>query len=161
MRRKHSRRHLNLPGSMPRCASARQQRLAGRNAPHGVGRGGRSIAAMLLPMVLALAAISARSNPSVPNLPDPWAAAPAAMRHQAFNQFLAHHRTRCSVTSSFFNGEVQLGHVRGSGWSVTCEDGRNFGLLIEPAPASRAWFAECALLARRHPTLRCFHRLEQ
>jgi hypothetical protein len=116
---------------------------------------------MLLPMILALAAISARSTPSVSHLPDPWAAAPAAMRHHAFNQFLAHHRTRCSVTSSFFNGEVHLGYVRGNGWSVTCDDGRNFGLLIEAAPASRAWFAECALLAHRHPTLRCFQRLEQ
>ncbi len=160
MRRMHSRRHLNLLGSMLRHANARQQCRAGRSAPMAWG-GCRSIAAMLLLMVLALAAISARSNPLVPNLPDPWAAAPAAMRHQAFNQFLAHHRTRCSVTSSFFNGEVQLGQVRGHGWSVTCEDGRNFGLLIEPAPASRAWFAECALLARRHPTLRCFQRLEQ
>ena len=110
-------------------------------------------------VLLLAGAAAARSGLPDREVADPWLAAPAADRHRAFSQFLADHKTGCAVVASVFNGSLQLGQVRGHGWSVTCADGRSFGLLIEPVPTPRAWFVECTLLARQHPTLRCFQRL--
>jgi hypothetical protein len=82
------------------------------------------------------------------------AAAPGA-RNQALGSFLEQHGQPCAVTESAFGGTLKTPRLTGDLWSVRCQGGSAFAVLIGTDAASTAWFLPCESVERMS-SRRCF-----